>query len=429
MKRIHGSKFLVFMLLMIISAVSLFAGGEKEGSAPAKPKLVMLFSAGGSGNSLKSSAERFGELYGVEIEALLFSITEVYEKEVLALTSRQGTPDIISMDDTWFPLMKDFLEELNFSQDYYDQFIPSMLGTFRWPQNESGKQYGIPVRMGGEVIVYREDVFRAAGIDPLSLKTWEDLYAAGQKVTDRNNGVWGWVGGYSEPAYITAIWLNIMSSYGVDIFNDDMTGFVFNTPQGVAATQMFVNLTANLASPGILSYGYAEEIEALQNGSAVMGQLWSARYSAVDKAGLPNTGKFKVLPFYPYGRNSGLTTGVDRVNGWGLGVNKNSKNKEIAAKFLEFIGSYEEQLRLAVETSNSPVLSGIFNESSYLEAVPEAKNMELAMKDGIARPMHIKWQEIEGSIALNLQKAVIGELTAAEALAKAEADAIRILSR
>lgn len=417
-----AKKTFAIMLALMLATTSLFADQAKQ-------KLVMFFSVGGSGNSLKSSAEKFGKLYGVEIEALLFPISEVYQKEVLALSSRQGSPDIIAMDDTWYPSMSGFLEELHFPQNYYDKFIPSMLNTFSTTSNKTKKQFGIPVRMGGEVIVYREDVFKAAGIDPLKLKTWEDLYAAAQKVTNKDKKIWGWVDGYSEPAYIVMLWLNLMSSYGQDILNEDMNKAIFNTPMGLKATQMFVNLTANLSTPGILSYGYAEEIEALQNGSAVMGQLWSARYSAVDKPGLPVSGKLKVLPFYPYGKDSGLKTGVDRVNGWGLGINKYSKNKEVAAKFLEFIGSYEEQLRLAVETSNSPVLSGIFNEPQYIKAVPTSKDMESAMKDGIARPMHVKWQEIEGAIAVSLQKAVIGELPVADALAKAEADANKILSR
>lgn len=425
-----NKKILSLMLIFImILGTTVFAQGAQEAAEAKKPKLTMFFSAGGSGNSLKSSAERFGELNDVDVEVLLFSITEVYEKEVLALSSRLGTPDIISIDDTWFPLMKDFLVELDFDKDFYDEFIPSMLGTFRWPQNETGNVLAIPVRMGGEVIVYREDVFKQAGIDPMSLRTWEDLYKAGLKLKNQFPDAWPWVGGYNQPAYIVAIWLNLMGSYAQDIFNADMTKVAFNTPLGVKATEMLVKLTRDLASPSVLSYGYGEEIEALQNGSALMGQLWSARFAAVDKAGLPNTGKFKVLPFYPYGEGSGLTTGVDRVNGWGLGINKYSENKEVAAEFLAFVGSYEEQLRLAVEMSNSPTVSGIFNEPSYLEAVPTAKEMESAMKEGIARPMHIKWAEIEAAIALNLEKAIIGEITASQALSASEAAANQILSK
>jgi len=242
---------LVF-LLYFGGAETLFAGGGGQQQVPAKPKLTMLFSAGGSGNSLKSAADLFGSRNGVEIEALLFSLTEVYEKEVLALTSQQETPDVVSIDDTWLPVMKDFLQELSFSNDYYSNFIPSMLNTFRWPQGSTGKHYGIPVRMGGDVIAYREDVLKAANSGPMSLKTWEDIYEAGKKLTNKDQNVYAWVQGYSEPALIVTQWLNFISSYGQKVFNDDMTAFTFNTPLGIEATQMFVNLARDGATPGIL---------------------------------------------------------------------------------------------------------------------------------------------------------------------------------
>lgn len=415
----HTRRFLAFLAAVALCLTVTASFAES------RPKLTMMFSAGGSGNALKSSAERFGEQNGVDVEVLLFSISEVYEKQVLALYGKVGTPDLIAMDDTWFPLMKEYLAPLEFDEAFNNAFIPSMRESWMAGQ----VQYGVPVRMGGEVIVYRKDVLEAAGIDPMSLTTWEAVYAAAQKLTDADAGVYGWVGGYNEAAYLVAIWLNIMSSYGVDIFNEDQTGFAFNTEMGVKGTQMFVDLTARCATPGILSYGYSEEIEALQNGSAVMGQLWSARYASVDKEGLEHYGRYDVLPFYPYGEDSGLQTGVDRVNGWGIGINKYSENQELAKEFLAFVGSYEEQLRLAVEMSNSPVCSGIFQEESYLAVAPVAANMESAMANGIARPQHILWAEIEASISLYLQRAVIGENTAAEALEQAEKACLEILGQ
>lgn len=409
-------RILSLALVVMLCATLVSAQAENQ-------KLVMLFSAGGSGNTLKASAERFAEQYGVDVEVLLFSITEVYEKEVLALSSGSGIPDVVAMDDTWFPLMKDYLVPLTLSDDYAAKFIPSMLQSWAW----EGTQYGVPVRMGGETICYRDDVLQAAGIDPASLTTWEAIYEAAQKLTDKEKGQYGWVGGYSEPAYLIAIWLNVMSSYGVDIFNDDETGFAFNTDMGRKGTQLFVDLTANCASPDVLSYGYSEEITALQNGSAVMGQLWSARFASVDKPDTEHYGRFAVLPFYPYGEGSGLTTGVDRVNGWGVGVNKFSENQELARKFIDFVGSYDEQLRMAVENSNSPVHSGIFLEEAYLKVVPQARNMESAMANGIARPMHLLWAQFEAQLSLYLEKAIIGEITVAEALDKAEAACMKIL--
>ncbi len=416
-------KFFVSLLVVVLLSTMLFAQGAKEDTANNSKKLTMMFSSGGAGNSLTAAAQKFGELNGVEMEALTFPIGEVYEKQILALSSRQGTPDIIAIDDTWFPVLMNYLEPIQVDSQVAEDIIPSYLNAFA----KDGVQYAVPVRMGGEVIAYRTDVFEAAGIDPESMKTWDDVLAVAQKLYDPVNKVYSWVGGYSEPAYLVMNWLNILSGYGVDAFNEDQTGFAFNSEQGVKATKTFIELT-KCASPGILSYGYNEEIEAFQNGSAIMGELWTARYASINKDGLPYSGKFGVLPFTPIGDGVVAEYGVNRVNGWGLGVNKYSKNKELAQDFLNFVASYDEQLRLAVEFSNSPTVGKVFDNAEYLEVVPVASNMESAIAHGITRPMHLKWSEMEATISTNLQKAIIGELTVEEALARAEASCLRILN-
>ena len=64
-----------------------------------------------------------------------------------------------------------------------DAFIPGMLNTFA----VDGVIYGIPVRMGGDVITYREDVLEELGVDPASLRTWEDIYQLALRLTDKDN--------------------------------------------------------------------------------------------------------------------------------------------------------------------------------------------------------------------------------------------------
>lgn len=413
-------KIIAVLLCIAMTAIA-FAGGANE-KASDTPKLTMMFSSGGAGSSLTAAAEKFGELKGIEVEALTFPISEVYEKQILALASNQATPDIIAIDDTWFPVLKGYLEPLDIDPAINEAFVPSYRDAFA----DEGVQYAVPVRMGGEVILYRTDVFEENNIDPDSIKTWEDVLAVAQQLYDPESDTYSWCGGYNEPAYLVMNWLNILSGYGVDAFNADKTGFAFNSEQGIKATKTFVELT-KCASPGILSYGYNEEIEAFQNGSAVMGELWTARYAAVNKEGLPYTGKFAVLPITPIGDGAGTEYGVDRVNGWGLGINRNCKNKELAEEFLEFVGSFEEQKRLAVEYSNSPVVEAVFSDPDYLEAVPVADDMASAIAHGITRPMHVRWQEMEAAIAAELQRAIIGQVTVEEALAAAEETCMGIL--
>lgn len=412
--------------IMLLIASAGFSNGinentTKNASSTEPVKLSMLFSAGGSGKTFVASAQKFGEEYKVEMEALTFPLSEVYQKQILALSSKQDTPDVISIDDNWIPVLAPYLEELHLSSNITEGIVPSMLQSF----NYQGKQYGVPTRIGGETIIYRKDLFEKYHIDPLQLKTWEDVYQAGKTIKEKEK-IDGWVGGYAENANIMQIWLNIMAGYGASIFNAQYTDFVFDSPEGIAATEMFVKLTRDLGSKGILNYGYSDEIEALQTGAAGMGQLWSSRFASVNKAGLTYSGQFGILPFSPSGKK-GMENVPDIVNGWGFGINKYSKHKKEAQEFLEFIASYDEQLRLATEFSNSPTVTKVYTAPAYLKAVPVADDIAKAMEHGIARPQQVKWSELEAVLALNLQKAVLGEVSAEDALKKAKIDCKKVL--
>ena len=410
------------VLLLAISMVCFGSGGAEAESST--PKLTMMFSSGGAGSALAAAAERFGEERGVEMEVLTFPVGEVYEKEVLALSTGQGSPDVISIDDTWMPVMWPFLEPLkNIDPVVNEELVPS----FREAFTVDGVQYGLPVRLGGQAIIYRSDILEEAGIDPDSLRTWDDILEAVKKVTDSENKVYGWVGGYSEDSYFITNWLTILSGYGIDVMNEDLTEFNFLDPQTIKATEMFVELT-KYASPSILSYGYNEQIQAFQDGSAVMGITWTPRFQAINDEALPNHGKFDVLPFYIIGDGATEETAATRVNGWGLGVNKNSPNKELAEEFINYVASYEIQLWLANETSNSPVVSKVFDNPDYLKAVPVADKMTSAISKGITRPMHVRWAEMQSDITKNLQRVIVGELSVEEALQLCQTECEEILN-
>ncbi len=416
MKRYLIASLLIFSLSLGL----LFASGAKEEAKPEKaPKLVMMFSSGGSGKTLADSAKKFGELSGIEMEVLQFPIKEIYQKQILALSTKKATPDIIACDDTWFAAMKDFLAPLELDSATIDTFVASMIGSYRWPPG-TGDYLAVPVRMGGDVIMYREDVLAAKGVDPNSLKTWEDIYAAAKKLTDPGNRMWGWAQAFTPHNYLMTQFSNFMSSHNVKLVSADGKKAAFNTKNGVQGTKMLVKLATECAPPGFINFGYNEQVDAMRTGTVALSMVWSPRFRNVNDPKFPVAGKFKVLPRFPYGEGTGLSVGVPRVYGWGLGINKYSKYYDSAFEFVKFVGSVDEQLRLAAERNNSPTVVSVFNHPTYLGAIPEAGNMSMALKPGIARPVSIKWNEIVDTLGLHLQKAIIGEETVEEALASAE---------
>lgn len=403
-------------LMMVLSLASYGLADE------AKPKLTMLFSAGGSGKAITAAAKRFTEATGIETEVLLFSLNEIYEKQILSLSNGMSDLDIIAINDPWLPLMKDYLEPLNeLGDEFLGAFIPGMLETF----SADEQIFGIPVRMGGDVITYRTDKLVEAGIDPAGLKTWEDIYQAALKLTDKANGKYGWAMGLIEPSNVVKAWYEYLICYGGRIINEAGDGFDFNTPEGIEATKMFVKFVNDCCPPDVLSYAFNDQVESMASGSTSMSLLWTSRFPSVNAEGKEGYGQWAVLPHMPVGGDNGEA--IACVDGWAVGLSKYSKNREAAMEFIKYIGSYDEQLRLAVNNSNSPTIAAIYDAPEYLAVIPQAENMNKAIAVARPRPQTEYFNSVQDELALYIKMACLGDLTVEDALAQCEKECMEIL--
>jgi multiple sugar transport system substrate-binding protein len=84
--------------------------------------------------------------------------------------------------DTLLPLT-DMLTE-----DTANEFYPTALHAFGYKD----VQYGLPITFSTVLLFYNKDLFDAAGVAyPTSDWTWDDVIAAGKKITDPSKRVWG----------------------------------------------------------------------------------------------------------------------------------------------------------------------------------------------------------------------------------------------
>ena len=421
MKRIFKQTCIFFILIMLfVTILSINSFAESK-------KLVMFFSSGGSGKALAVAAEDFAEKTGIEMEVLTFPMDEVNSKQILALTQGVSTPDVISVYDAWLANLWKSLEPLKIDEETKLTLISSALESFRYPQ-KVGDYFALPVRTGATMLVYREDVFAEHGIDPKEIKTWEDLLKAAIKFNDPLKRQWGIVLESVPNDSIMSEWLSITGSYGVELLTPDYQKAAFNTENGIKATQLFIDLYQKAASPGNINYNNSDTIEAMKTGMATMAILYAPRFQAVNDPAFPYTGKFKVLPILPYGEGSGLSEGVPVITSWGLGVNKNSKNKEIAEEFVKFVASEEEQLRLANDYFNVPTVKSAYSDSKYLENIPIALEILKSIEGGQCHPVISSFTQVQDAICLQLGKAIVGDISASDALATAENNVNKILA-
>src|SRR5215831_12037732 len=73
------------------------------GCRGAPPSLVVAVNAGVEGDSLKAAARDFGSVQSVDVEIIDLPYANLFEKELLDLSSHTGAYDVIMIDDPWFP--------------------------------------------------------------------------------------------------------------------------------------------------------------------------------------------------------------------------------------------------------------------------------------------------------------------------------------
>ncbi|HEY4198970.1 MAG TPA: sugar ABC transporter substrate-binding protein [Devosiaceae bacterium] len=398
--------FMTSASLILLSAASASAAG-----------LTMLASAGGSGNTFAAAAMDFTAATGIPVNVIQYPYADVREKQLLELVGQTGAFDVINLDGAiWMPEVGPFLDPIDETKTDTKHLIPSMLTSF----HQDGNLVALPMRVGGWVVLYRKDLFDQAGLTPP--KTWDEFEADAKALT--KDGVYGFAPALKQGNYLVAQWAPFLFSFGGDILNKDNTTAAFNSPQGIKATQFFVKLVKDgLVPPGAVNYEQSDIITAMSQGIAAMALTYSPYYLNMND---PKTskvaGKIDVSPFIPYDPASGMTAGKTLISGWGFGVAASSHNKEDAHKFIDFVTSDAEQLKLAIQNNNAPTASAVFQNPDYIKLFPASANVLQAMSAGQDRPVVDSWTKLEDILARELSAAVTGSKSVEEALSAAEAD-------
>src|SRR5258705_8346857 len=73
------------------------------GCSSSPPSLVVAVNAGVEGDALKAAAREFGSPQSLPVEIVDVPYANLFEKELLDLSSHTRAYDVIMIDDPWFP--------------------------------------------------------------------------------------------------------------------------------------------------------------------------------------------------------------------------------------------------------------------------------------------------------------------------------------
>src|SRR5437868_5015051 len=169
--------------LLAASGLLVAAGG-----AMAQPSgNITIWSWNIAASSLKATIEGFNKQYpDVKVTVEDLGNDQVYDKSIAGCAAGgEGLPDIVTIENgeaenywSQFPDCFTDLKTLGYSAEDQAKF-PDFKRT---ELEQGGKAYAMPWDSGPVVMFYRRDYYEKAGVDPASVKTWDDFTAAGKKI-------------------------------------------------------------------------------------------------------------------------------------------------------------------------------------------------------------------------------------------------------
>ncbi|MCW2882319.1 MAG: hypothetical protein JWQ95_6419 [Sphaerisporangium sp.] len=289
-----------------------------------------------------------------------------------------------------------------------------------------GHQLGIALAGVGDIVLfYNKKTFAAAGIQGPP-ETWAELAADARKLSDPAKNKYGFYVPLGESEWISFAWTPMLYAEGGSFLNADGTATAFNSPAGVKALTTWVELLKTKSAPST-SYAQAGSFDgapAFASGtvSMVVNGQWAV--PTFQKAGVD----FGVAPM-PKGA-AGTSTSM------GIGVAALLKTGDQAEKaglaFLKFLTTPERGAYLAAKNGGLPSDPAQLEQRALKDHIAKDPTYTVfaeAEKTGKVRPITPAYNAISQSLWTEINAALKGRKTPAEALASAAREGDAALKR
>ncbi len=382
------------------------------------PALTIAINAGVEGDALKAAAAEWGARNRTRVDIVELPYANLFEKELLDLTSRTGAYDIIMMDDPWFPRMAENGQLAPLEKQPDADFLTSCLDVCREPYS-TGAFYALPYVGNSQLFFYRKDLFDKHGM--AAPATWSEVLAAGKKIGAAEK-MFGYVMRAAPGNAVITDFMPLFWAFGAEMFDSSGRASVAS-PEAIECVRFMLEL-GKYSPPGYTGFNADEVSGHLLQSTAVMSINWPAWIAAMDDPARSKVvGKIAFTQVPSAGRK-----GVAELGAWLLAIPAGSKNKARAADFL-FWATTPEQMKEAALRGNPPTRRSVFLDPE-LRARFRAFPAQLAsLETARPRPRTPLWNEIENAFGIRISQANAGSISPQEALQRANQEIEAIVQR
>lgn len=299
-----------------------------------------------------------------------------------------------------------------------------------------GTLYGIPNEIDVYALNYNKELFKQAGITAAP-KTWSELKDAAQKLTRKDAGQQGFGMINSWAAGVVHPFASLLASNGGELVKDGKP--VLDSPQAGETFQLYEDLINSGASDPAMATAdanttgpFLDNFVSGKTGMIIMANWWESAL----KSGMGDKFSNIATAPIPVGPNGDKPHSISYS--WMTVVNANTGEAEQKAAwdFLAWLNSPKSGENGASAMSDILMSMGILpTRTSDIEAHKDKLGSEFlsgyvsVLADAKPFPVVPGGQEFSESLQQTLEALQYGQLSAKDAQANAQADAVSILER
>jgi multiple sugar transport system substrate-binding protein len=408
------------------AAAFALAAGVVDAQAPKVAPITIVINQSPWFASFGKAVDAYEKATGNKVNLDVNPFAGSAEKQRNSVRAKEGQFDILVMNSNWMAEFYHggFLTPLSDIDPSFklDPQVINYDDTAYWDAKnkrnsaKTGVPYGVPINGNIQVLYYRADLYRKAGLEVP--QTWDELIANAAKLNSPP-AVYGMVQrGARSASDISYDWMPYLHGCNGAIFRDEKAGdytVTINSPEAKKALDIYVELGRRYGPPNPGSYGQAQVIQALLTGKAAHATPVIAAWPQVDdptKSAVVGKVNVAVVPHCTGGRS---TPTLGHFIG---AIPKNiPKERQIAAlAFLRWFQTYDAQVVYA-KAGQPPIRKDVFDApfmktpefrwaQAIAESTPNAKMM-YTVPEG---------PQIVSILELRLNPALIGEKTSVDAL-------------
>ena len=381
------------------------------------------------GTVMADLAPKFKDATGITVKVDIMSYPELLTKTTADFVGHTKGYDLITMDNVWSGQFAENGYTVNLAdwikrdadeiklKDIYPVLMES-LGGYK------GKQVAFPFAGYANVLAYRTDLFKAAGLK--APQTMEEMVADAIKLTDPAKKQYGFVANGQKGPAVAQDWMQYNAELGGSILGKDGKP-ALNSPANVKSLTVYKELFDKAAPPGAADYDWGGREEAFRQGLAAQMQTWSvgaANYGNPDQSKV--VGKFAIT-VSPPGKGLPKKYGV---GGWGMAINADidDKRKEAAWLWIKWLTSPEIHKELNLKGAGSYLRISETHDADLKAKFPFVTVIDevFANGDGEYRPRIPQYPQIQDLLGTAVNAVLIGNADPKKALDDAQAQAQKL---